>query len=153
MLPLNGAASSKPSDLIRNNTDRVWDGVFSPKTPNIPGLPNSIGRRNRAPGNGIFRCRDGRLKIGLKDRRRLRRPKERNNTGENPAETACFRSRTISAVRTDWMVETVGTKLPTPHPVIETISGTESGTEIFDAETGGRNGLIRAKRDGRDCAY
>jgi hypothetical protein len=37
-----------------------------------------------AAGNGIFRCRDERLKIGLKDRGRLWRPKQRNNTGENP---------------------------------------------------------------------
>ena len=26
---------------------------FSQKTPNIPGLPSSIGRRNPAAGNGI----------------------------------------------------------------------------------------------------
>jgi site-specific DNA recombinase len=39
------------------------NGVFlPPKTPNIPGLPNGIGRRNPAAGNGIFGCRDGRPK-------------------------------------------------------------------------------------------
>src|SRR6202011_4547424 len=52
------------------------NGVFlPPKTPNIPGLPNGIGRRNPAAGNGIFGCRDGRLKSagetgrGTRDRR------------------------------------------------------------------------------------
>jgi hypothetical protein len=35
-----------------------------------------------------------------------------------PAETACFQSTTVSAVREDWMVETEGTELPTPHAVI-----------------------------------
>jgi hypothetical protein len=35
------------------------------------------------------------------------------------------------------MVETEGTELPTPHAVvIEPVSDSEPGTEIFDAETG-----------------
>jgi hypothetical protein len=46
--------------------------------------PTGIGRQNPAAGNGIFGCRDGRLKIGLRDRKRHRRPKEGNDTGENP---------------------------------------------------------------------
>ena len=54
-----------------------------------------------------------------------------------PAETASFRSTTVCAVREDWMVETEGTELPTPHAVvIEPVSDSESGTEFFDAETG-----------------
>jgi hypothetical protein len=34
------------------------------------------------------------------------------------------------------MVEVVGHKLATHHPVIEPVSVTEPGTEIYDAETG-----------------
>ena len=41
---------------------------------------------------------------------------------EIPAETASFRSTMVSAVREDWMVEVVGHKLKTHHPVIEPVS-------------------------------
>jgi hypothetical protein len=40
--------------------------------------------------------------------------------GKIPAETASFRSTTVSPVREDWMVETIWTKLAAPHTVIET---------------------------------
>ena len=50
------------------------------------------------------------------------------------------------------VVETKGTELATPHPVIEPVSALESGTEFFDAETGGRNGLIRGDCVRRDRA-
>jgi len=56
----------------------------------IPGCQSSFGRRNPAAGNGIFCCRDGRLKIGLKERRRLWRPKQRNNISENPRGNGLF---------------------------------------------------------------
>jgi hypothetical protein len=46
--------------------------------------------------------------------------KSGDETGEIPAETASLRSTTVSAVREDWMVETIWTKLPAPHAVIET---------------------------------
>ena len=36
-----------------------------------------------------------------------------------------------------WVVEVVGHKLKTHHPVIEPVSDSESGTEFFDAETEG----------------
>jgi hypothetical protein len=39
--------------------------------------------------------------------------------GKIPAETASFRSTTVSAVREDWMVETIWTKLAAPHAGIE----------------------------------
>jgi hypothetical protein len=35
-----------------------------------------------------------------------------------------------------WVVEVVGHKLATHHPVIESVSAAEPGTEICDAETG-----------------
>src|SRR6202049_1788960 len=46
--------------------------------------PTDFGRQNPAAGNGILGCRDWRLKIGLRDRKGHRRPKEWNDTGENP---------------------------------------------------------------------
>jgi len=41
------------------------------------------------------------------------------------------------------MVETEGTKLPTPHPVIEPVSGTRARNGIFDAETGAQKPPFR----------
>jgi hypothetical protein len=49
---------------------------------------------------------------------------------------ASYRKRPVCG---DWMVEVVGLKLVTHHPVIEPVSATESGTEFFDAETEGPN--------------
>ena len=40
-----------------------------------------------------------------------------------------------SSIPADWLVEVIGTELPTPHAVIEPVS-TFPGTEFFDAETG-----------------
>src|SRR5260370_1449458 len=71
-------------------TARLETAFFRPKTPNVPGLPNGNGRRNPGAGNGIFGCRDGRLKIGLRDRKYHQRPKERNDTGENPRRNGLF---------------------------------------------------------------
>ena len=72
----------------------------------LPQFPaaDGIGRRSPAAGNGIFGCRDGRLKIGLRDLKRHRRPKERNDTGENPQRTAYLESTPGFAVSKDWMV-------------------------------------------------
>jgi hypothetical protein len=52
--------------------------------------PTDIGRQNPAAGNGIFGCRDWRLKIGLRDRKGHRRLKEWNDTGENPHRNGPF---------------------------------------------------------------
>jgi len=60
----------------------------------------------------------------------------RTIAAEIPTETARFDSTWKSAVWSDWMVEVVGLKLGTHHPVIEPISAAKSGTEICDAETG-----------------
>ena len=48
-----------------------------------PGLPNGIGRRNRR-GERNFGVQRREAKIGRRDRKRHRRPKERNDTGQNP---------------------------------------------------------------------
>ncbi len=51
--------------------------------------------------------------------------------GKIPAETAPFRSTTVSAVREDWMVETIWTKLAAPHAEIEPVSETRARNGIF----------------------
>src|SRR5258705_189184 len=74
--------------------------------------------RNSGAGTGMFRCRDRRPIIHPRDRYCRQRPGTSKMGGQIPAETASFRSTTVSAVRGDWMVETEGTKLPTPHAVV-----------------------------------
>src|SRR5712664_2050862 len=71
-------------------TDRAQNGGFG--LPRLPysRLPKGIGRGNPGAGNGIFGSRDGRLKIGLRDRKYHQRPKERNDTGENPRRNGLF---------------------------------------------------------------
>src|SRR6266852_2250746 len=91
-------------------TDRAQNGDFG--LPRLPysRLPKGIGRGNPGAGNGIFGCRDGRLKIGLRDRKCHQRPKERNDTGENPRRNGLFGADP----------EIIWTKLAAPHAVIET---------------------------------
>src|SRR3981189_3833292 len=57
---------------------------------------------------------------------------------EIPAKTPYLASYRKLAVCKDWMVGIVGHKLMTHHPVIEPVSITEPGTEIYDAETGAK---------------
>src|SRR5258708_375577 len=45
-----------------------------------------------------------------------------------PTETASLEPARRSAVWKDWMVETEGTELPTPHPVIEPVSDIRVGS-------------------------
>src|SRR6266436_10339693 len=66
-------------------TDRVRNVAFGLPNPKNSRQPTGIWpSKTLAAGNGIFGCRDWRLKIGLRDRKGHRRPKERNDTGENP---------------------------------------------------------------------
>ena len=66
-------------------TDRVRNVAFGlPNPQKFPAADRDLAVENPAAGNGIFGCRDWRLKIGLRDRKGHRRPKERNDTGENP---------------------------------------------------------------------
>jgi hypothetical protein len=65
---------------------RFWP----PKPPKFPAAERDLVVENPAAGNGIFECRDGRIKIGLRDRKGHRRPKERNDNGENPHRNGPF---------------------------------------------------------------
>jgi len=59
-----------------------------------PQVPSSQPRLNSRPstatGNGIFRCRDGELKIGLRDCKCLQRPKTPNKAFEYPRGNGLF---------------------------------------------------------------
>jgi hypothetical protein len=110
------ALGPNPQQLrIRRN------GVFCPAVVRIPEPPTGyLPLENPPAGNGIFYCRDRRLKS---DRETASVPRDRKAgtiPANIPAETACFQSTTVSAVREDWMVETIWTKLAAPHAVIET---------------------------------
>jgi hypothetical protein len=56
-----------------------------------------------------------------------------------PAERASFRSTTVSAVREDWVVEALGHKLATHHPVIEPVSEIRVRNGIFGCRDRGSN--------------
>jgi hypothetical protein len=70
----------------------------------FPSAGWSVPSRNSGAGNGIFRCRDRRPIIHPRDRCCRQRPGTSKIGGQIPAETASFRSTTVSAVREDWMV-------------------------------------------------
>ena len=60
------------------------DALLASETPKNSRQPTGTGRQTPAAGNGIFGCRDRRPKISLRNRKGPRRPKEGNDTGENP---------------------------------------------------------------------
>src|SRR6266849_4075875 len=70
----------------------------------FPSAGQTVPSRNSVAGNGIFGCRDWRPKIHPRDRYCRRRPETLKIGNKIPAETASFRSTTVSAVREDWMV-------------------------------------------------
>jgi hypothetical protein len=77
---------------------------LAPKDLDLPALPNGIGPSQPYCGERNFWMQRREAKIGLRERKGHRRPKQRNDTGENPAETARFDSAWKSAVWWDWMV-------------------------------------------------
>src|SRR5882672_906535 len=77
---------------------------------------------NASRSDGIFGCRDRAPKSPLKCANVGRDQNPRSEWPEIPAETPYSESYRKRAVCEDWMVETEGTELPTPHPVIEPVS-------------------------------
>jgi hypothetical protein len=73
-------------------TDRARnDALLASQDSQKSRQPIGIGGQNPTAGNGIFGCGDGRLKISLRDRKGPRRPKEGNDTGQNPHRNGPFR--------------------------------------------------------------
>src|SRR6202022_436187 len=52
-----------------------------------------------------------------------------------------------SSIPEDWVVETEGTKLPTPHPVIEPVSGTRARNGNFRCRDGSAKAAVPPLRD------
>jgi hypothetical protein len=88
------------------------------------------------PGTDFLDAETGRQKSALKCVSARRDQSPASEGPKIPAETPYSASYRKRAVCEDWMVEAVGHKLATHHPVIEPVSAAEPGTEICDAETG-----------------
>src|SRR6266403_3008830 len=99
-----------------------------------------------AAGNGIFGCRDRAPKSPLKCANVGRDQNPRSEWPEIPAETPYSESYRKRAVCEDWMVEVVGHKLKTHHPVIEPVSDIRVGNGIFRCRDGGSRSAFRLTR-------
>ena len=127
------------------------DALLPPRLPKFQ--PPGIGRQNRTTGNGIFRCRDRRPKSQPErpqvspETERLQRYL-RKSPRKRPIRT---RRMDLRFRRTGWW-RRYGSNCQLPTQSSNPSLTPESGTEIFDAETGGRNGLIRGDCRSRDCA-
>ncbi len=97
----------------------------------FPSAVWSVPCQNSVAGNGIFGCGDWRPRIYPRDPNCWQRPGMLKIGDKIPAETASFRLTTVSAVREDWVVETIWTKLHAPHAVIEPVSETRARNGIF----------------------
>src|SRR5229473_1198424 len=85
-------------------TDRAQNGALG-----LPGLPIFPAAERCWPwkpcrGERNFWMQRREAKIGLRDRKCHQRPKERNDTGENPTEMASLEPARRSVVWKDWMV-------------------------------------------------
>jgi hypothetical protein len=91
-------------------------------------------RSTTAAGNGIFGCRDRAQKSPPKRVSTHRDKNLGNEWPKIPVETPYLASCRKRAVCVDWMVEVVGHKLETHHPVMELVSAAEPVTEGSDVE-------------------
>src|SRR5258706_4987436 len=101
-----------------------------------------------AAGNGIFGCGD-RPQISPPKWVSAHRDKNPGNEWPKiPAERPYLTSYWKRAVCGDWMVEVVGHKLKTHHPVIEPVSDIRVGNGIFRCRDGGsRSAFCLAETD------
>ena len=100
-------------------TDQARTTLLACHTSKIPRLPNGIGRRKPCRGERNFWMQRREAKIGLRDRKCLQRPKERNDTNENPHRNGLFRvgAGICGLGRTGWwcaavICEPVSGKIP-----------------------------------------
>jgi hypothetical protein len=133
-------------------TDRARNfAVGLPNPKKFPAPDRDLAVENPAAGNGIFWMQRREAKIGLRDRKRHRRPKEPNDTGENRHRNGLSR---VGAGICGFVGLDGGDHLDqtgcSPRSHRNQSPKLESGTEFFAAETGRRNGLIRLSRKGND---
>ncbi len=126
------------SDLIRNSfsTGPQSQITVAPKVGIVAAIVVGLRAQSRLPGTEFLGAETKRQKSPLKCANVRGDQNPGSEWPEIPAETpylALYRKRAFCK---DWMVEAVGHKLATHHPVIEPVSGAEPGTEICDAETG-----------------
>jgi hypothetical protein len=117
---LNGAGSLSRSDSIRNNCSASPKSQITVPQKSELRVAIAVGLRaqSRLPGAEFLDAK--RQKSPLKCANACRDQNPRNEWPEIPAEKPYLASCRKRAVCEDWMVEAVGHKLATHHPVIET---------------------------------
>src|SRR4030081_161714 len=130
-------------------TDQLETALLASQDSKNVRQPTGIGRQNPAAGNGIFGCRDWRLKIALRDRKCHRRPKESNDTGENPHRNGLSG---VGAGICGFVGLDGGDDLDqtacSPRSHRTSLRNLEPGTEFFAAETGAQNPPFRLLETG-----
>src|SRR5258705_4017750 len=103
--------------------------------------------QTRPPGTEFLDAETGCQKSPLRRANAHRDKDLRNEWPEIPAETPYLASYRKRAVCGDWMVEVVGHKLKTHHPVIEPVSDIRVGNGIFRCRDGGSRSAFLSCRD------
>ena len=137
------------SDSIRNRLQP------RPKVPNYGGpkvgitgaVRSNFVLKARLPGTEFLDAETGRQKSPLKCANARRDQNPGSEWPEIPAETPYSESYRKRAVCEDWMVEAVGHKLATHHPVIEPVSEIRVRNGIFRCRDGGSGSAFLSCRD------
>jgi hypothetical protein len=111
------------------------------------GIGAQISPSSGPPGTEFLDAETGRQKQSAKRANARRDQNPGNERSEIPAETpylAWYRKRAVCG---DWMVEVVGHKLKTHHPVIEPVSDIRVGNGIFRCRDGGSRSAFLSCRD------
>ena len=136
---------TRPESAI--GLDTAQNGVFASYETQFLSAGRPVAAQCPAAGNGIFGCRDKSPKSTRETANVHRDRKAAPRTANIPAETAYFQSTTVSAVWEDWMVETEGIELATPHAVVEPVSGTRVRNGIFQCRDGRVKAAFSSRRD------
>jgi hypothetical protein len=110
----------------------------------ISAVRSDFALKARLLGTEFLDAETGRQKSSRKRANACRDQSPGSKWPEIPAEAPYLASTGEWVVCGDWMVEALGHKLATHHPVIEPVSAAEPGTEICDAETGTQKLVYRS---------